>query len=158
MPLRLNFYLAAAAMTLPATACATVQEAANATTGQSIEQVATSFIDAFNSLDAARFDAFFADDVTMFFPSGPFPKERTVGKQAVTSAFHAAFDAAKQRGMTRLGIEPANLQVQSFGKLALVTFQLRGNGNIGRRSILFRQDLAGWRIVHFHASSLEAGK
>ncbi|HLL30773.1 MAG TPA: nuclear transport factor 2 family protein [Allosphingosinicella sp.] len=126
---------------------------------QSAEQATRAFLEAFNSLDPARFDSFFAEDVTMFFPNGPFPKERVEGKAAVTGAFARFFGMAKQRGATRLGIEPLDLAVQNHGGFAVATFHLRGgNGNIGRRSILLGLQEGHWRIVHFHASALEADK
>ena len=37
------------------------------------EAAATSFLDAFKSMDEDRFENLFAPDVTMFFPDGPFP-------------------------------------------------------------------------------------
>ena len=135
--------------------CTTLAEPAAAVSERSAERTAVEFMDAFNSLDAARFDAFFADDVTMFFPSGPFPRARVVGKVAVTAAFHRVFDMARQRGTTRLSIQPLDLEVQDYGQFAVATFHLRGNGNIGRRSILLRRIAGRWLIVHFHASSLE---
>lgn len=126
---------------------------------QSAEQATRAFLDAFNALDPARFDSFFAEDATMFFPNGPFPKERVSGKAAVTAAFGRFFAMAKERGATRLGIEPLDLVVQDHGRFAVATFHLRGgNGNIGRRSILLALRDGQWRIVHFHASTIEAGK
>ena len=121
----------------------------------SAEQTALAFLEAFNALDPARFDAFFADDVTLFFPSGPFTPARVDGRKDVTAAFHRFFEMAKEKGATRLNIQPANLQVQSYGDLALASFELGGKGSIGRRSILFRRDQGSWRIVHFHASSVQ---
>ena len=121
----------------------------------SAEQTAIAFVEAFNALDPARFDAFFADDVTMFFPSGPFPSARVGGKKDVTAGFHRFFEMAKEKGATRLNIQPANLQVQNYGDLALASFELGGKGSIGRRSIVFRRDQGSWRIVHFHASSVQ---
>ena len=58
-------------------------------------------------------------------------------------------------GVTRLNIQPTDLQTQDYGAFAVVSFHLRGNDNIGRRSIVMRRDEQGWRIVHFHASALE---
>ncbi|MGX7953226.1 YybH family protein [Tsuneonella sp. HG249] len=118
------------------------------------EAAAHAFLNAFDSLDTVRFDAFFGEEVTMFFPGGPFPKERVEGKQEVTAAFRKLFDAAKERGTTRLGLEPQDLKVQHLGDFAIASFHLRGKGNIGRRSILFRREGAYWHIVHFHASAL----
>lgn len=138
---------------LMTSACTTI---ARPVTTESAEQATRSFLDAFNSLDPARFDSFFADDVTMFFPSGPFPRDRVEGKAAVTAAFGRIFTMAKERGTTRLNIEPLDLVVQNDDRFAVATFHLRGgNGNIGRRSILLRLQEGQWRIVHFHASALE---
>jgi ketosteroid isomerase-like protein len=140
---------------LMAGGCATARPAP----AQSAEQAARAFLDAFNALDPVRFDSYFAEDVTMFFPAGPFPKERVQGKAAVTAAFARFFGMAKERGATRLGIEPQDLVVQNHEGFAVATFHLRGgNGNIGRRSILLGLQEGQWRIVHFHASALEAGK
>lgn len=138
---------------LMTSACTTLAEPAPT---QSAEQATRAFLDAFNSLDPARFDPFFAEDVTMFFPGGPFPKDRVRGKAAVTAAFGRFFGMAKERGATRLGIEPLDLVVQNHDRFAIATFHLRGgNGNIGRRSILLGLQEGHWRIVHFHASALE---
>lgn len=118
-------------------------------------QGATAFMEAFNGLDQSKFDAFFAPDATMFFPDGPFPQARVEGKEAVTAAFRQAFEMARKNGATRLNITPLDMQVQDYGDLAIATFHLKGNGNIGRRSIIMRREQAGWQIVHFHASALK---
>lgn len=135
----------------------TAAEGANGSAREtaSAQQDAEAFLESFNSMDAARFDEFFADDVTIFFPAGPFPRTRVNGKAAVTAAFHQLFELARARGTTRLGITPLDLQVQDYGSFAVVSFQLRGNGNVGRRSIILRRQGANWKIVHFHASALQ---
>jgi ketosteroid isomerase-like protein len=149
-------FAAIVAGSLMCSACTTLSRPVPA---QSAEQATRAFLEAFNSLDSAQFDSFFAEDVTLFFPSGPFPKERVQGKTAVTAAFGRFFAMAKERGATRLGIEPLDLAVQNHDRFAIATFHLRGgNGNIGRRSILLALREGKWRIVHFHASTLEAGK
>jgi ketosteroid isomerase-like protein len=122
---------------------------------QGADQAVTAFLEAFDSVDTDRFNAFFADDATMFFPSGPFPQARVEGKAAITAAFGQLFSRARERGVARLGLRPLDVQVQTHGDFAVASFHLRGNGNIGRRSIVMRRDAAGWRIVHFHASALE---
>lgn len=133
-----------------------VNEPARAST--SSLQAAEAFLEAFISMDVERFDQFFAEDVTMFFPSGPFPPARVTGKAAVTAAFHTLFDAARSRGVTRLGITPLDLQLQDYGSFAVASFHLRGNGNVGRRSIVLRREGVHWKIVHFHASALEEAR
>jgi ketosteroid isomerase-like protein len=145
--------IAAAGSGCSATATASANEQGH--TAASAQQAAEAFLEAFNALDAARFDRFFAEDATMFFPGGPFPRARVAGKAAVTAAFHRLFEAARSRGATRLGISPLDLQVQDYGSFAIASFHLRGNGNLGRRSIVLRRQGADWQIVHFHASALE---
>ena len=119
------------------------------------EAIVASFLDAFSGMDEARFDNFFAPDVTMFFPDGPFPEGRVEGKQAVLAAFHSFFKLVKERGRKTLNIVPLDQRVQLFGDVAVVTFRLDGDETIGRRSIIFRKIDDNWRIAHFHASSIE---
>ncbi len=146
-------FLAAASL---APGCATTAPAPPpASAAQPASEAVAAFLEAFDALDSARFDAFFAEDATMFFPAGPFPRERVAGRAPVTAAFRRFFDMARERGATRLGIRPLDLQGQDHGETAVATFHLRGSGNVGRRSIVMRREPAGWRIVHFHASSLE---
>ena len=76
------------------------------------EAAAASFLDAFKSMDEARFNMFFAPDVTMFFPDGPFPHGRVEGRDAVLSAFRAFFKLVKERGRMTLNIVPLEQRVQ----------------------------------------------
>ena len=146
-------FIAAGSSGCTTTAAASANEQGR--TAASAQQTAEAFLEAFNALDAARFDQFFADNATMFFPAGPFPRARVEGKAAVTAAFHRVFEAMRSRGATRLGITALDLQVQDYGSFAVASFHLRGNGNLGRRSIVLRRQGADWKIVHFHASALE---
>src|SRR5688572_10462685 len=108
---------------LVAAACAVSPVAAvqspTAVTAQTPDQAATAFLEAFDTLDSDRFNAFFADDATMFFPNGPFPQARVEGKAAVTAAFGRLFDMARQRGVTRLNLRPLDIQVQDHGAFAV---------------------------------------
>jgi ketosteroid isomerase-like protein len=126
-----------------------------AASAQGADQAVAAFLEAFDSVDTDRFNAFFAEDATMFFPNGPFPQARVNGKAAITEAFGSLFSRARERGVARLGLRPLDVQIQNLGDFAVASFHLRGNGNIGRRSIVLRREAAGWRIVHFHASALE---
>jgi ketosteroid isomerase-like protein len=145
--LGLAFFGALLAATVPASA---KPPAASA------QKVVTEFLDAFNALDVPRFDRFFAPDVTMFFPQAPiFPAGRIDGKAAVTEMFHRYFDSARRAGQDHLDITPQNLEVQQIGNVAVASFELAGKDRLGRRSIVLRRDREGWRIVHFHASSVD---
>ena len=113
---------------------------------------AAEFVSAFNALDRARFDPLFADDVTLFFPSAPFDVRRVEGKPAVLGWFGKFFDAMGKRG-GKLNIQPADLKVQDYGTMAVVTFHLDGGDDLGRRTLILRNEEKAWKIVHLHASS-----
>lgn len=119
------------------------------------EASARAFLDSFRAMDPARFEPFFADDVTMFFPDGPFPKARVEGKAAVAAAFRSFFDLARSRGRTSLSIAPLDQKVQRHGDLAIFSFRLDSADAIGRRTIVWRKAGTQWRIIHFHASTAE---
>jgi ketosteroid isomerase-like protein len=119
------------------------------------DATASAFLDAFRSMDEARFDPFFAPDVTMFFPDGPFPDGRVEGREAVLSAFHGFFKRARQQGRTTLNVVPLDQRVQLYGDVAILTFMLDSSDAVGRRSIVFRKMGSEWRISHFHASLIE---
>ena len=110
------------------------------------------FVSAFNALDRARFDALFAEDVTLFFPSSPFPVRRVEGKEATLEWFGRFFDSARKRGPT-LGIKPQDLKVQDYGEVAIATFHLGGGERVGRRTLVLRRHADQWLIAHLHASS-----
>lgn len=119
------------------------------------EAAATEFLEAFKNMDEARFDGFFAPDVTMFFPDGPFPERRVEGREAVLATFHEFFALVKGRGRTTLNIDPIDRRIQLYGEVAIVTFELDSDEAVGRRSIVLRRTGDDWRIVHFHASLID---
>lgn len=119
------------------------------------EAAAAAFLDAFKDMDERRFDTFFDPEATMFFPDGPFPHGRIEGRNAVLSAFHSFFKLVKERGRTTLNITPREQRVQRYDDVAVVTFRLDQEGAIGRRTIVLRKAGEQWRIVHFHASTID---
>lgn len=120
---------------------------------------AAEFASAFNALDQARFDALWADDATAFFPQAPFPIRRVEGKAEVTRWFKLFMDSQRQRG-TSPGVDPKELSVQMLGAGgALVSFHLGTDADrAARRTLVFRRDASGWKIVHLHGSALTAPK
>lgn len=130
---------------------------AQAADSASAHAAATAFLTAFDSLQWEPFRAFFADDVTMFFPFGDTPA-RADGREAVEARFRRFFDealAAWQRsgrtGAPRMGITPRDLRVQMAGDVSIVSFHL-GAENPARRSLVFHHTGGGWKLVHWHAS------
>jgi ketosteroid isomerase-like protein len=147
---------AALACALPASSAIAAPEAgSNATAAPSVSQPEAAihaFVSAFNALDRTRFDALFAEDVTLFFPASPFPVRRIEGKQATLEWFGRFFDSLRERG-TSPRIEPQDLRVQDYGDVAIATFHLGGGESVGRRTVVLRRQGGQWAIAHLHASS-----
>lgn len=118
-------------------------------------ETASAFIQAFRRMDQAQFDEYFAQDVTMFFPEGPFPQGRVDGKKSVLAAFHHFFALARERGRAELAIEPLDLRIQTHGNFAVASFRLENTETLGRRTLVLRRSGADWKIIHFHASTVE---
>lgn len=145
--------LASALPASSAIAAADVRSAAAAAPSVSQPEAAIhAFVSAFNALDRTRFDALFAEDVTLFFPSSPFPVRRIEGKQPTLEWFGRFFDSLRKRGASP-GIQPQDLKVQDYGDVAIATFHLGGDESVGRRTVVLRRQLGQWAIAHLHAFS-----
>jgi ketosteroid isomerase-like protein len=151
---------AALAGALPAgSAAAAPENRSNASATRSVskpEAAVRAFVSAFNALDRARFDALFAEDVTLFFPSAPFPVRRIEGRKATLLWFGRFFDSLRKRGASP-SIQPQDLKVQDYGNFAIATFHLGGGETVGRRTVVLRRQRGRWAISHLHASSETEG-
>ncbi|MGB2790880.1 MAG: nuclear transport factor 2 family protein, partial [Dokdonella sp.] len=89
-------------------------------------------------------------------PFSDTPK-RITGKAEVERVFLAFFEEvrANRPGPPYLNLLPQDLQVQTFGDTALVTFMLTKERRISRRSLLFVKEASEWKLVHMHASNLD---
>lgn len=154
-PIALFASAALAGALAPAGAVAAPKVRSNAVAAPSVstpEAAVQAFVSAFNALDRARFDALFADDVTLFFPSAPFPVRRVEGKAATLEWFGRFFDSLRKRGASP-GVQPRDLKVQDYGAVAIATFHLGGGESVGRRTVVLRRERGRWAIAHLHASS-----
>ena len=119
---------------------------------------AQGFLAAFDSLQFDAFRGYFAEDMTMFFPFPQFPA-RANGKAEVEDVFGkfmtAQRDARTKAGRPMVqGIAPRDLKVQMAGPdAAVVSFHLGAEATPSRRSVVFRRDPGGWKVIHWHASS-----
>ncbi len=68
----------------------------------------------------------------------------------------AAVEAAKAAGAAPLyvTIEPRDLDVRVSGDMALVTFHLVSDVEIGRRTFVLLREAGAWKILHTHASNV----
>jgi len=122
-----------------------------------VRAAAGEFVAAFNGLDQARFDALWADDATVFFPQPPFPIRRVDGKEQVAGWFKKFMDSQRSAGKSP-GVDPKDLHIQMAGPdAAIVSFHLGTDAAAAaRRTLIYRRDAMGWRIVHLHGSALTA--
>ena len=122
-----------------------------------VQAAVTAFLRAFEDLDWPRFRAAFSDDVTAFFPA-PAPPQRFVGRAEVEAQFQhvfAAIRAAAPSGPPYQRLQPVGLQIRMLGDAtALVTFELRNEERVGRRTLVMRREAGLWHILHLHASNM----
>lgn len=130
-----------------------------ATVEQEVRAAATAFASAFNALDAARFEGLWADDASVFFPQPPFPIRRVDGKADVLTWFGRFMDAQREAGKSP-GVDPKDLKVQLLGAdSAIVSFHLGTDPKAAaRRTLVYRREAGGWRIVHLHGSALSEAR
>jgi uncharacterized protein (TIGR02246 family) len=116
------------------------------------DAVVDSFLTALNDADP-KIVTLFADDATVFFPMNDRPL-RATGRAEIASAFESLFAGAKPgKGMPA----PENLQVQTYGDMAIVTFQTVNPNVTSRRTFVLRRSAGGWLIVHLHGSNVRRG-
>ncbi|HKN68898.1 MAG TPA: nuclear transport factor 2 family protein, partial [Gemmatimonadaceae bacterium] len=117
------------------------------------------FLSAFENLDWVPFRATFSDSATVFQPAPEMPA-RVAGPRGIDSTFRAVFAnirAHATSGPPYQRLAPTNLRIQPLASgVVLVTFELRNAERLARRTMVFRHEDAGWRIVHLHASNLAA--
>jgi hypothetical protein len=96
-------------------------------------------------------------------PQGSPADEEAVGKvdrQQIATAFSAFFEAVRRRHpeppyMTMI---PVGTRVQFLGNVSVVTFHLKGEEAVSRRTLVLEKRSGMWLIVHLHASSLALQK
>jgi ketosteroid isomerase-like protein len=137
---------------------ATPTAGSTATDSASAHAAAHGFLAAFDSLQFDRFRGYFAGDITMFFPFPQFPArvDGKAGVEGIFGRFMAAQREAREKSGRPMvqGLTPRSLTVQMAGRdAAVVSFQLGADETPARRSLVFRRDASGWKVVHWHASA-----
>jgi ketosteroid isomerase-like protein len=121
-----------------------------------VEAFTRQFLHAFENLDMKQFIACFADHATVFFPV-PEPPERVEGKQAIQQRFEQVFDSirsAAKSGPPFHRLKPEDLSIQlTPGRTAVVSFHLRNEERVARRTLVLSKTNGQWLIIHLHASN-----
>jgi hypothetical protein len=118
------------------------------------------FIVSFENLDFARFQTFFSNDVTVFFPPSALINYRVDGKKNAMKVFKEFFIKVKQgkSNPPYLDISPKKLKITLIQDVAIVTFELEDDNAISRRTIILRKENGKFLIFHLHASKMENPK
>ena len=124
-----------------------------------VQKVVDGFIESLNAADVNSFISFFAPDATLFFPLSSLPL-RLEDRQQIATAFGAFFDSVRrqQPGPPYMNMVPVGTKVQLFGSVAVVTFHLKGEDVVSRRTLVLQKRSGAWLIVHLHASNLRFQK
>jgi len=114
-----------------------------------------SYLKVFNARDWQAFTATLDDEITVFFDE-PGPAERIEGRASVESLFRPLFPrgAATSQGPP-FQMHPEDVAVRSLEGLAVISFHLRGENTVSRRTLVLTKQAGGWRVTHIHASSRE---
>lgn len=117
------------------------------------------FITAFNARDFEAFRRTFSDDIS-FFVDRPYPPRRLDGRAAAEAVFSAGFapygaSAVGPKPPLPTPIVPSRLRVQTYGDVAVLTFEVARATELARRTLVARREGGVWRIVHIHASSAD---
>ncbi len=126
----------------------------------SIDQALSAFLLAFDNLDWQSFQTCFSRTATIFHPAAPNVR-RIDSPDEFRKAWQGVFERIKKSsGRTSppyMNLNPLNLRVDMLSEdVALVTFHLVDGSTLNRRTLVFKRDPDGWKIVHIHASNITA--
>ena len=111
------------------------------------------FLTALNQRDWPAFRETLDDSISIFLED-PAPGQRFDGRMPAESHFARIFPPPGT-STTSLPppIVPTHLRIQSFGDLAIITFEILRPQILARRTLVARRGSHGWRMVHIHGSA-----
>jgi ketosteroid isomerase-like protein len=135
------------------------QRSANPKTA-SVEEALSAFVTAFDNLDWQAFRTCFSTTATIFHPAAPNTKLIDSPEQ-FEKAWLGVFERIKKSsGRTSppyMNLHPLDLRVAKLSEdVVLITFHLVDSATVSRRTLVFKREHDGWKIVHIHASNITA--
>jgi ketosteroid isomerase-like protein len=135
------------------------QTSANAKTA-SVEGALSAFLTVFDNLDWQAFRTCFSATATIFHPAAPNIKLIDSPDQfdkAWLGVFERIKKSVGRASPPYMNLNPVDLCIEKLSEdVALVTFHLTDNGTVNRRTIAFKRQPDGWKIVLIHASNIAA--
>jgi ketosteroid isomerase-like protein len=118
-----------------------------------------SFLTAFSNFDWKNFRSAFAEDATVFFPTGDYAK-RVSGIHDIEATWTEIFpEFLDPKNTFRLDLNPQSLSIKTHGGTAIATFHLgEEEESLYRRTIVFIREKKTWKIAHLHASGVKQKK
>lgn len=124
-----------------------------------LRTVVEQFLDAIANADAAALAPLWCADASMYFPFAN-SQDLVRGRDAVLARFDRMFADLRARNP---GPPPyIRFRTEAFECLALdarhvvVYAMLAFAAQRGRRTLIFRSEADGWRLLHVHASNMDA--
>jgi ketosteroid isomerase-like protein len=126
----------------------------------SIDEALSAFLTAFDNLDWQAFRTCFSSTATIFHPAAPNIR-RIDSPDQFENAWRGVFERIKNNsGRTSppyMNLNPLDLRVEKLSEdVALVTFHMVDGSTVNRRTLVFKREASGWKIVHIHASNITA--
>ena len=126
----------------------------------SVEDALSAFVTAFDNLDWQAFRACFSTTATIFHPAAPNTK-RIDSPDQFEKAWLGVFERIKKSSGRSsppyMNLHPLDLRVENLSEdVVLVTFHLVDGRTVGRRTLVFKREPDGWKVVHIHASNITA--
>ncbi len=111
------------------------------------------FLTALNQRDWPTFRGTLGDSISIFLED-PAPGQRVDGRVAAEGLFSQIFPPPGViPASLPAPIVPVHLRVQSFGDLAIITFEIHRPSVVSRRTLVAQRGAHGWQVVHIHGSA-----
>jgi ketosteroid isomerase-like protein len=151
-------FLVLALATLDSTV-AQEQTSANPKTA-SVEEALSAFLTAFDNLDWQAFRICFSNTATTFHPAAPNIKlidSPDQFEKAWLGVFERIKKSSGRASPPYINLNPLDLRVERLSEdVALVTFRLDDGSTVNRRTLVFKREPNGWKIVYIHAYNITA--
>lgn len=121
----------------------------------SIEKAMDRFLVALNNLDLSVMGTLYDEHATTFSPSRAERIEDSAVGLAIREQFESIRNRSQKSGPPYLDVKPQQMGIDRISQdVAVVSFHLKNETGVGRRTLVWKRFSDGWKIVHLHASTL----